>query len=40
MSDMVFWGALGMFIGWNVPAPFWATWAWEKMKGWVKSTAA
>ena len=31
MSDLLFWGLVGAFIGWNVPQPFWARW----MQEWV-----
>ena len=33
MMDILFWVFVGMMIGWHVPAPVWATKAWE----WVKS---
>jgi hypothetical protein len=35
MTDMVFWIGVGALIGWNIPAPFWATWVWEKVKSMV-----
>lgn len=26
MMDVVFWIAVGAFVGWNFPQPFWAKW--------------
>lgn len=28
--DAIIWGLIGAFVGWNVPQPFWATYAQEK----------
>jgi len=33
MMDIVFWIAVGAFIGWNFPQPFWAKWVQEKVTG-------
>lgn len=35
MLDTLFWVAVGAFIGWNFPQPFWAVWAEKKFKDWV-----
>ncbi len=32
MSDTLIWLAVGAFIGWNFPQPFWATYVQEKVK--------
>jgi len=33
MGDVIFWVGVGCLIGWNVPTPPWATWAWDKITG-------
>jgi hypothetical protein len=33
MFDILFWVAVGVVVGWHVPAPIWAT----KFFDWVKS---
>ena len=35
MLDIVFWVAVGAFVGWNVPQPFYAVWIQNKIKGWI-----
>ena len=34
MSDILIWGLVGAFIGWNFPQPFWAVWVQAKVVGW------
>lgn len=37
MVDILFWVAVGAFIGWNFPQPFWAKYIQEKVMGmWSK----
>lgn len=36
MTDTLLWVAIGAFIGWNFPQPFWAVWVQEKFKAWLK----
>lgn len=36
MTDILLWVAVGAFIGWNFPQPFWATFVQEKVKGFFK----
>jgi len=31
MLDMLFWVAVGAFIGWNFPQPFWAVYIQKKI---------
>ncbi len=31
MMDILFWVAVGAFVGWNFPQPFWAKWVQEKV---------
>ena len=38
MLDTLFWVALGAFVGWNFPQPFWAKIIQEKIQSW-KNTA-
>lgn len=39
MLDTLFWVAVGAFVGWNFPQPFWAVYLQDKVKGmWNKST--
>lgn len=35
MADIIIWIIVGMFIGWNLPQPFWAKWLQNKVKGWI-----
>jgi hypothetical protein len=35
MLDILLWIAVGAFIGWNFPQPFWAVWVQEKIKDWL-----
>lgn len=32
MLDILFWLAIGAFIGWNIPQPFWAKLVQEKIQ--------
>jgi hypothetical protein len=32
MTDILFWGLVGAFIGWNFPQPFWAKMIQEKVQ--------
>lgn len=32
MSNILLWVAVGAFLGWNFPQPFWAAWIQEKVK--------
>lgn len=31
MLDILFWLAIGAFVGWNLPQPFWAKMVQEKL---------
>jgi hypothetical protein len=33
MVDILFWIAVGTFIGWNFPQPFWAKFIQDKIMG-------
>jgi len=33
MTDMLIWGLVGAFIGWNLPQPVWAVWIQAKIMG-------
>jgi len=35
MTDIILWVAVGAFVGWNIPQPFWAKWFQDKVKGWI-----
>ena len=35
MLDILFWLAVGAFIGWNFPQPIWASWIQSTVKGWI-----
>lgn len=37
MLDILLWVAVGAFVGWNLPQPFWAVYVQEKVKGWIAS---
>lgn len=32
MTDMLLWIAVGAFVGWNFPQPFWATFVQDKIR--------
>jgi hypothetical protein len=32
MTDILLWLAVGAFIGWNFPQPFWATFVEQKVR--------
>ena len=34
MLDIILWVAVGAFIGWNFPQPFWARLIQEKVQTW------
>jgi hypothetical protein len=34
MTDILLWVAVGAFVGWNFPQPFWAVWVQERVKSW------
>jgi hypothetical protein len=36
MLDIIFWIAVGAFIGWNFPQPFWAKIVQEKITSLIK----
>lgn len=36
MADVFIWVAVGAFIGWNLPQPFWATFVQTKVKEFFK----
>jgi hypothetical protein len=36
MTDTLFWVAVGAFIGWNFPQPFWAKMIQEKISALIK----
>jgi hypothetical protein len=36
MVDIAFWIAVGAFVGWNIPQPFWAKWVQNKLSGAAK----
>lgn len=35
MMDILFWIAVGAFVGWNVPQPGYAIWIEAKVRGWI-----
>ena len=35
MTDIIFWVAVGAFIGWNVPQPWYAKWVEDKVRTWL-----
>lgn len=35
MTDILLWVAVGAFVGWNFPQPFWAVWFQNKVKEWI-----
>lgn len=37
MLDILFWIAVGAFIGWNLPQPFWAKLIQDKIQNLIKS---
>ena len=37
MLDILFWVAVGLFVGWAVPQPAWAAWLQEKVLGFFKN---
>lgn len=37
MLDILFWVAVGAFIGWNLPQPFWAKMLQEKIQQLIKT---
>jgi hypothetical protein len=39
MLEALFWMAIGAFIGWNFPQPFWAKSAQEKIKNMFKNAS-
>jgi hypothetical protein len=36
MLDIIFWIAVGAFVGWNFPQPFWARAIQEKIASMIK----
>lgn len=40
MLDILLWIAVGAFLGWNFPQPFWAVFVQEKIAGWWKDFKA
>jgi hypothetical protein len=36
MMDALFWVAVGAFVGWNIPQPFWAKWVQNKFSSAAK----
>ena len=36
MLDILFWIAVGAFVGWNFPQPGYAKWVQDKVMGWFK----
>ena len=39
MSDTLLWLAVGAFIGWNFPQPFWASFIQNKVKSFFTKSA-
>lgn len=37
MLDILLLIAIGAFIGWNLPQPYWAAWVQEKVQTWLKT---
>lgn len=40
MTDILVWVAVGAFVGWNFPQPFWAVFVQEKVRGFFKKSKA
>lgn len=38
MLDLIIIFIAGVFVGWNVPQPFWATWAQHQISTWWTKT--
>jgi len=36
MVEVLFWVAVGVFVGWNLPQPAWASWVQDKVLGFFK----
>ena len=36
MLDILLWIAVGAFVGWNFPQPFWAKWFQDKVMSFFK----
>jgi hypothetical protein len=36
MFDLIVAGLIGAFIGWNIPQPWWAVLAQNKVMGWIR----